>query len=156
CLGCYHQFGRNDQNVCLRGDIACMRPQLAKDFVASLKTFLDGKLLKAATVYPNRSDLKSDRTMPSTELSLDHWPRSAANSVLVLTPVHSQLEQRVLDRAKELANGALKGMRNCRVIHDNNGKAPARGQPHPHRQVAMASLRQRMVGRYLQDEQWIF
>jgi len=33
CLGAT-QFGRNRHNVCLRGDIACMRPQLAKDFVA--------------------------------------------------------------------------------------------------------------------------
>jgi GT2 family glycosyltransferase len=156
CLGCYHQFGRNHHNVCLRGDIACMRPQLAKDFRASLETFLDGKPLNAATVYPTRSDLTSYRTMPSTELSLEHWPRSTANSVLVLTPVNSQLEQRVLDRAKELANRALKGMRKCRVIHDDSGEAPVRGQPHPRRQVAMASIRQSMVERYLQDERWIF
>src|SRR5262249_3252235 len=81
--------------------------------------------------------------------------------VLVLTPVHSQLNQCVLDRAKELAKRALKGMRNCRVIHDNSGEAPMReapghGQPHPHRQAAMASLRQNMVERNLQDERWIF
>jgi GT2 family glycosyltransferase len=157
CLGCYHQFGRNHHNVCLRGDIACMRPQLAKSFRASLETFLNGKPLKAATVYPNRLDLTSHRTMPSTELSLEHhWPSSTANSVLVLTPVDSQLEQRILDRAKELANRALKGLRKCRVIHDDSGEAPVRGQPHPHRQAAMASLRQSMVERYLQDERWIF
>src|SRR5262249_5632740 len=135
CLGCYHQFGRNHHNVCLRGDVACMRPQLAQDFLGSFETFLNGKPLKAATVYPNRSNLTSHRTMPSTELSLDHWPSSAANSVLVLTPVNSQLEEDILDRAKELANRALKGMRNCRVIHDNAGVAPARGAPrsrHPH------------------------
>jgi GT2 family glycosyltransferase len=157
CLGCYHQFGRNCHNVCLRGDIACMRPQLAKDFVASLETFLGGEPLKAVAIHPNRLDLTSYRTMPSTELSLEeHWPRSAANSVLVLTPVNSQLERRILDRAKELANRALKGMRKCRVIHDDSGEAPLRGQPHPHRQVAMASLRQSMIERYLQDERWIF
>ena len=76
CLGCYHQFGRNRHNVCLRGDIACMRPQLAKDFVASLETFLDGEPLKAVAIHPNRLDLTSHRTMPSTELSLEHWPSS--------------------------------------------------------------------------------
>jgi GT2 family glycosyltransferase len=156
CLGCYHQFGRNHHNVCLRGDIACMRPQLARDFLACLKTFLDGTPLKAATVYSNHSDLTSRRTMPSTELSLEHWPRNAANSVLVLTPAHSQLQRRVLDRAKELADRALKGMRKCRVIHGSSSEAPVRGQPHPHRQAAMASLRQSMVERYLQDERWIF
>jgi GT2 family glycosyltransferase len=117
CLGCYHQFGRNCHNVCLRGDIACMRPQLAKDFLASLEIFLNGKPLKAATIHPNRLDLRSHRTMPSTELSLEeHWPSSTANSVLVLTPVNPQLEERILDRAKELAHRALKGMRNCRVV----------------------------------------
>ena len=47
-------------------------------------------------------------------------------------------------------------MRNYRVIHDDSGEAPMRGQPHPHRQAAMASLRQSMVDRYLQDERWIF
>ena len=52
-------------------------------------------------------------------------------------------------------------MRNCRVVHDNCGEAPGRahrsgGQPHPYRQAAMASLRQKMVERYLQDERWIF
>ena len=200
CLGCYHQFGRNRHNVCLRGDIACMRPQLAKDFVASLETFLGGEPLKAVAIHPNRLDLTSHRTMPSTELSLEHWPSSTANSVLVLTPVNPQLyarlalcegevaelesrvasgenatdelanaratlaqlservqlDERVLERAKELAHRALKGMRNCRVVHDNCGEAPVRGQPHPHRQVAMASLRQHMVERYLQDERWIF
>jgi hypothetical protein len=138
-----------------------MRPQLGKDFVASLETFLGGEPLKAVAIHPNRFDLTSHRTMPSTELSLEHWPSSTANSVLVLTPVNPQLDERVLDRAKELANRALKGMRNCRVVHDNCGEAPGRahrngGQPHPYRQAAMASLRQKMVERYLQDERWIF
>jgi len=161
CLGCYHQFGRNRHNVCLRGDIECMRPQLAKDFVASLETFLCGEPLKAVAIHPNRFDLTSHRTMPSTELSLEHWPSNTANSVLVLTPVNPQLDERVLDRARELAGRALKGMRNCRVVHDNCGEAPRRAhrngdQPHPYRQAAMASLRQKMVERYLQDERWIF
>jgi hypothetical protein len=157
CLGCYHQFGRNCHNVCLRGDIACMRPQLAKDFVASLERFLNGKPLKAATIHPNRRDLTSHRTMPSTELSLEeYWPSSTANSVLVLTPVNPQLEEGVLERAKELAHRALQRMRNCRVVHDNCGEAPMRGQPHPHRQAAMAALRQSIVERYLKDEKWVF
>jgi GT2 family glycosyltransferase len=156
CLGCYHQFGRNRHNVCLRGDIACMRPQLAKDFVASLETFLGGEPLKAVAIHPNRLDLTSHRTMPSVELSLEHWPSSTANSVLVLTPLSPQLAGRALERAKELAHRAVQGMRNCRVVHDNCGEAPVRGQPHPHRQAAMASLRQHMVERYLEDERWIF
>jgi hypothetical protein len=156
CLGCYHQFGRNCHNVCLRGDIACMRPQLAKDFLASFEIFLDSKPLKAAAIHPNRLDLTSHRRMPSTELSLEHWPSSTANSVLVLTPVNPQLEERVLDRAKELAHRALKGMRNCRVVYDNGGEAPPRGATFPHRLAALTPLRQAMVDRHLRDERWIF
>jgi len=59
--------------------------------------------------------------------SLEHWPSSTANSVLVLTPVNPQLDERVLDRARELAHRALRGMRNCRVIYHNAGEAPQRG-----------------------------
>ncbi len=132
CLGCYHQFGRNCHNVCLRGDIACMRPQLAKDFLASLETFLDGEPLKAAAIHPNRLDLTSHRTMPSTELSLEHWPNSTANSVLVLTPVNPNLEERVLLHVKELADRALKGLRSCRIVYDNQGEVPVRGQWPPY------------------------
>jgi GT2 family glycosyltransferase len=157
CLGCYHQFGRNCHNVCLRGDIACMRPQLARDFLASLKIFLNGKPLKAATIHPNRLDLTSHRTMPSTELSLEeYWPSSTANSVLVLTPVNPNLEERVLKHVKELADRALKGLRGCRVVYDNEGEVPVRGLPHPHRQAAIAALRQSMIERYLKNEQWVF
>lgn len=156
CLGCYHQFGRNCHNVCLRGDIACMRPQLAKDFLASLETFLDGEPLKAAAIHPNRLDLTSHRTMPSTELSLEHWPSSTANSVLVLTLVNPNLEERVLVHVRELADRALKGLRSCRIAYDNQGEVPARGLPHPHRQAAMAALRQSMIERYLKNEQWVF
>jgi GT2 family glycosyltransferase len=156
CLGCYHQFGRNHHNVCLRGDIACMRPQLAKDFLASLETFLDGEPLKAAAIHPNRLDLTSHRTMPSTELSLEHWPSSTANSVLVLTPVNPNLEERVLVHVRELADRALKGLRGCRIVYDNQGEVPVRGLPHPHRQAAIAALRQSMIERYLKNEQWVF
>ncbi|HEX3319413.1 MAG TPA: glycoside hydrolase family 99-like domain-containing protein, partial [Terriglobales bacterium] len=157
CLGCYHQFGRNCHNVCLRGDIACMRQQLAKDFLASLETFLNGEPLKAAAIHPNRLDLTSHRRMPSTKLSLEeHWPSSTANSVLVLTPLNPQLEERIIDRAKELAHRALRGMRNCRVIYDNAGEAPRRGATFPHRLAALAPLRQAMVDRHLRDERWVF
>jgi hypothetical protein len=156
CLGCYHQFGRNHHNVCLRGDIACMRPGLAKDFFASLETFLDGESLKAVVMQPNRLNLTSHRSMPSTELSLEHWPSSTANSVLVLTPVNPNLEKYVLDRAKELAHRALKGMRNCRVVYDNAGEAPPRGATFPHRLAALTPLRQAMVDRHLRDEGWVF
>jgi len=156
CLGCYHQFGRNHHNVCLRGDIACMKSQLNGDFVASLEAFLEGKRLKAADIRSEHLDSRPKRTMPSGQLSLEHWPSSTANSVLVLTPINPNLDERVLERAKELANRAINGRQNCRIVYDNHGDAPLRGQPHPHRQAAMSSLRQNMVERHLQDEKWIF
>src|SRR6266566_9052963 len=88
--------------------------------------------------------------------SLEHWPSSTANSVLVLTPLNPQLEERILDRAKELADRALKGMRNCRVVYDNAGAAPPRGATFPRRLAALAPLRQAMVDRHLRDERWVF
>jgi len=94
--------------------------------------------------------------MRSTELSLEHWPSSTANSVLVLTPLNPQLEERILDRAKELAHRALRGMRNCRVVYDNAGAAPPRGATFPRRLAALAPLRQAMVDRHLRDERWVF
>jgi hypothetical protein len=156
CLGCYHQFGRNHYNVCLRGDMACMKSQLNGDFVACLEAFLEGKRLKAVDIRSEHLDSRPTGTMPSGQLSLEHWPSSTANSVLVLTPVNLNLDDRLLERAKELANRALKGMQNCRIVYDNHSDAPLRGQPHPHRQAAMSSLRQNMVERHLQDEKWIF
>src|SRR6266568_4491587 len=86
--------------------------------------------------------------------SLEHWPSSTANSVLVLTPLNPQLEERILDRAKELAHRALRGMRNCRVVYDNAGAAPPRGATSPHRLAALTRLRQAMVARHLRGERW--
>jgi hypothetical protein len=45
---------------------------------------------------------------------------------------------------------------NYRIVYDNAGEAPPRGLPHPHRQLAMATLRQKMIERHLRDEQWVF
>jgi len=156
CLGCHHQFGRNHHNVCLRGDIACMKSQLNGDFVASLEAFLEGKRLEAADIRYEHLDSRPKRTMPSGQLSLEHWPSSTANSVLVLTPVNPNFDERVLQRAKEAVNRTTKGMQNCRIVYDDRGDAPLRGQPHPYRQAAMAALRQNMIERHLRDEKWIF
>jgi Anp1 len=75
---------------------------------------------------------------------------------LILTPVNPNLEERVLEHVKELAGRALKGLRGCRVVYDNHGEVPVRGRPHPHRQAAVAALRQSMIERYLKNEQWVF
>ena len=142
-----------------------MNSQLTGDFVASVQTFLEGEPLKAVDVRPKPSDSGSQCSMPSAQLSLEHWPSSTANSVLVLTPVKPLLAEHVLERAKELVHRALKGMRNCRVVYDSTGEAPPRESAHvrarrettfPHRLAALTPLRQAMVDRHLRDERWVF
>ena len=75
CLGCYHQFGRNHHNVCLRGDIACMSPQLDGDFVSVSRNISRWQALKAADIHYEHLDSRPERTMPSTHLSLERWPQ---------------------------------------------------------------------------------
>jgi hypothetical protein len=66
------------------------------------------------------------------------------------------LDPAVLRRARELAERAIIGMRGCRMVYDDSGEAPLRGQPHPHRQSAIAEIRQNMIDRHLRDERWVF
>ena len=60
-----------------------------------------------------------------------------------------------LERAKELAHCAPKGMRNCRIVYDNADAAPPRGATFLHRLAALTRLRQGMVDRHLRDERWV-
>ena len=87
---------------------------------------------------------------------LEAWPETSAGSVLVLTPINPTLDPAVLRRARELAERAISGMRGCRIVYDETGEAPLRGQPHPHRQTAIAAIRQNMIDRHLRDERWVF
>jgi hypothetical protein len=155
CLGCYHSFGRNHQNTCLRGDTACMRQELTDDFIAALERFLKGNPVTAAEIHTGRQSLGEERSLPSTHLTLDRWPPSAAASVLVLIPISPSLDQATAQRAEQLARRATEGMRGCRIVLDDTGAAPPRGC-HPHRQSAMAALRQNMIERHLREEKWIF
>lgn len=155
CLGCYHSFGRNNHNTCLRGDTACVRQELSTGFTATLERFLEGNPITAADIQTGRQLSGPERSMPSTRLSLDRWPRSAAASVLVLIPISPSLDQATAQRAGQLAKRATEGMRGCRIVLDDTGAAPPRGS-HPHRQSGMAALRQNMIERHLRDEKWIF
>ena len=155
CLGCYHSFGRNNHNTCLRGDTACVRPELSNDFIAALERFLDGNRVTAADLQIGRQVSGRERSMPSKRLSLDRWPRTAAASILVLTPIRPSVDQATAQRAEQLARRATEGMRGCRIVLDDTGAAPPRGC-HPKRQSAMAALRQSMIERHLRDEKWIF
>jgi predicted nucleic acid-binding Zn-ribbon protein len=155
CLGCYHSFGRNNHNTCLRGDTACVRQELSNDFIAALERFLEGSPVTAADIQTGRQLSGRERSMPSASLSLDRWPRSSANSVLVLIPISPSLDQATAQCAEQLARRATEGMRACRIVLDNTGIAPSRGC-HPQRQSGLAALRQNMIERHLRDEKWIF
>lgn len=156
CLGCYHRFGRGGHNLCLRGDLACVRNCLTGAFTLALEEFLDGNPFQKGTARPLSASVTSSTRMPSRELSLDQWPKTTAASVLALTPISPHLEERILARAQELVHRALKGMGNSRVVYDSAGEAPPRGAPFPHRLAGITPLRQAMIDRHLRDEQWVF
>jgi hypothetical protein len=155
CLGCYHSFGRNNHNTCLRGDLACVRQELSNHFIAALERFLEGNPVTAADIQTGRQFSGRERSVPSTSLSLDRWPRTAASSVLILIPISPSLPPATAQCAEELARRATEGMRGCRIVLDDTGAAPPRGC-HPQRQLGMAALRQNMIERHLRDEKWIF
>ena len=156
CLGCYHRFGRKRRNVCLRGDIACMRACLTANFTASLDSFVDGRSLSPDRNRSGRRAFLPQRIVESSQLSLEAWPSSNASSVLVLTPVSPRLNRDMVARARELASQAVRGLREHRIIYDELDETPPRGVPHPLRQATMACLRQRMIEQHLRDEQWVF
>ena len=156
CLGCYHRFGRKRRNVCLRGDIACMRACLTANFTASLDSFVDGRSLSPDRSRSGRRAFLPQRIVESSQLSLEAWPSSNASSVLVLTPVSPRLNRDMVARARELASQAVRGLREHRIIYDELDETPPRGVSHPLRQATMACLRQRMIEQHLRDEQWVF
>lgn len=154
CLGCHERFGHPGRNVCLRGDQACLNPSLARSFVETVAKFLDGG--GGINLAPRTSVSSVKRSKRSEQERLESWPETSAGSVLVLTPVNPALDPAVLRRARELAERAISGMRGCRIVYDETGVAPVRGQPHPHRQAAIAEIRQNMIDRHLRDEEWVF
>lgn len=156
CLGCYHRFGKDNRNTCLRGDIACMRQEVVDAVVQALRRFLDGVPLTAAELGTERLLTGSAPSRSSSVLRLDHWPSSRAASVLVLIPADPKLDPEVVKHAEVMAKKAIHGMQSSRVILDENGVSPPRGVPHPTRQAAMAAIRQAMIDRHLKDERWVF
>ena len=156
CLGCYQRFGGNQRNTCLRGDVACMRHDLAPLFCTALGRFLDGHALTATEMRVNGDGRLWHRPMPSAHLSLADWPRSVAASVLVLIPVGPSIDSEAVERAQQLAQKATEGMKHSRIVLDDCGQAPVRGSSHPYRQSALAMLRSGMIERHLRNEQWVF
>lgn len=156
CLGCYHRFGRDNRNICLRGDIACMREDLVAEFSLAFRRFIDGEQVTAAQWEDTRRLSLVGASALSTALSLDSWPSSRASSVLVLIPINPNLTKEERARTREIAQEAIRGMRDSRVVLDDQGTSPPRGVPHPRRQQGMAAIRQAMVERHLKDERWVF
>ena len=156
CLGCYHRFGKDNRNTCLRGDIACMRQEAVDAVILALRRFLDGMPMTAVELGAERLVTGSAPSKPSSILRLDYWPASRAASVLVLIPANPKLDKEVLQQAEAIAQKAIHGMQSSRVVLDENGVSPPRGVPHPARQQAMAAIRQAMVDRHLKDERWVF
>lgn len=156
CLGCHERFGQTRRNVCLRGDEACMSSRLTQTFVETVEKFLDGEpgVTANSRVFP--AIAVHSRVKRSDQEKLEAWPETSAGSVLVLTPMHPMLDPAVLRRARELAERTISGMRGCRLVYDDAGEAPLRGQSHPHRQTAIAQIRQSMIERHLRDERWVF
>jgi hypothetical protein len=118
--------------------------------------WLNATALALVTPPDKRSDARTQLSTFSTGFSSENSSSTNADSVLVLTPIDSQIIQSSMERAKQLAYQATAGLRRARVIYDNSGQAPIRGLPHPHRQFAMASIRQEMIEHHLRDEQWVF
>jgi len=157
CLGCHHRFGTIGRNICLRGDIACMRESLADPFAIALDKFLDGHSPPTHRTGQSSANLLSRKPLTrSSQETLAAWPRSSAASVLVLTPVNPNLDKAVLARARMLAERAISGMRGSRIVYDDAGEAPPRGAIFPYRLAAITPLRQAMIERHLRDERWVF
>jgi GT2 family glycosyltransferase len=156
CLGCYHRFGRDNRNICLRGDVACMREDLVAEFSLAFQRFIDGEQVTAAQWENSRQQGLAGASALSTSLTLDSWPSSRASSVLVLIPINPKLARDERERTREMAQEAIRGMRGGRVVLDDQGTSPPRGVPHPQRQQGMAALRQGMLERHLKDERWVF
>lgn len=156
CLGCYHRFGRDNRNICLRGDVACMREDLVAEFSLAFQRFIDGELVTAAQWENSRQQGLAGASALSSSLTLDAWSSSRASSVLVLIPINPKLAKEERERTREMALEAIRGMRGGRVVLDDQGTSPPRGVPHPQRQQDMAAIRQAMVERHLKDERWVF
>jgi hypothetical protein len=84
------------------------------------------------------------------------FPQKSNGAVLVLVPHKPDAPAAELERARLLANRALRRFGPGRVVLDAGGvPPPARGN-HASRQAALAAIRQRMVEKHLGNERWIF
>jgi hypothetical protein len=75
--------------------------------------------------------------------------------LVVLVPISPNIKRQFINSAIHLVDRAAPSFRTCRVVLDPNGDAPTAGKPHPHRQPALAKIRQDMVDKYLGDADWV-
>jgi hypothetical protein len=78
------------------------------------------------------------------------------SAVLVLIPHKPDAPAHELERARFLAEAAIRGLRGSRVVMDCGGTPPPARGNHASRQAALAAIRQSMVDKHLRDEQWVF
>jgi hypothetical protein len=75
--------------------------------------------------------------------------------LVVLVPISPNIKRQFINSAIHLVHRAAPSFRTCRVVLDPNGDAPTAGKPHPHRQPALAKIRQDMVDKYLGNADWV-
>lgn len=75
--------------------------------------------------------------------------------LVVLVPISPTIQRQFINSAIYLVQRAAPSFRMCRLVMDPNGDAPPAGKPHPHRQPALAKIRQDMVDKYLGTADWV-
>lgn len=75
--------------------------------------------------------------------------------LVILMPISPNIQRQFINSAIYLVHRAAPSFRTCRVVLDPNGDAPTAGKPHPHRQPALAKIRQEMIDKYLGNADWV-
>ena len=87
-----------------------------------------------------------------------HWENPEAPldlELVILIPISPNMQRQFINSAIYLAQRAAPSFRACRVVLDPSGEAPPAGKPHPHRQAALAKIRQEMIDKYLGEADWV-
>jgi hypothetical protein len=132
-----------------------MRGELAEAGQGKFDAFMEGAPLSAADLLAGGASSLGRARSNSAQLDLSPWSNKTGSNVLVMIAVNPRAAEE-WERAQELAERAIKGMRGCRIVCDTTGESPLRGVAHPARQAGMAAIRQGMIDRHLRDERWVF
>jgi hypothetical protein len=75
--------------------------------------------------------------------------------LVILVPISPNIQRQFINSAIYLVQRAAPSFRTCRLVLDPNGDAPTAAKPHPHRQPALAKIRQEMIDKYLGNADWV-